>query len=271
MGAVTRDEDDDETGRGAARTGTRPMAVLRTEPAVWSRTMSGPLSDAELLFYDTHGYLALPGFVDRRHAAILHGAAEVLRARASLEDAPLTADRDPDADAIRVVHGVHDDGLHFAALMAHPGIVGAVRQILAEDAYVLESRLDFRSAFDARGLPWRADFVRWRNHAGLPAMRALSVRLFLSAHRACNAPVMVIPGSHRTSVPHVEEPSGVWSTNRDAVRALERTHGIDVITGGPGTVLIADTNLLYASGDNPSPLDRVTFFCGFNAVSNTPV
>lgn len=264
--ARARNRDDDPY---PTRTTQRVSTIARVEPTVWSRTADGPLSEPELLFYDTHGYLCLPAFVDRRHVALLRAAADELHRSASGLDFDIRVD--PETNACVSIGGAHRDGGHFEALMTHhPGITGAARQILADDVVALESRLDWKPGFDGRGTPWRSDFEAWHHDHGLPSMRALSVHLFLTSVRACNGPMLVIPGSHRVFLPCADDaPNGTHAPDRDAIRTLEHTHGVDVLPGGPGTVVFADANLLHAAGNNPAPHDCITFVCAYNAVSNT--
>jgi ectoine hydroxylase len=45
-------------------------------------------------------------------------------------------------------------------------------------------------------------------------------------------------------------------------------HGLDVLTGGAGSMTMFDCNALHASGGNITPLPRANVFIVFNSVEN---
>jgi ectoine hydroxylase len=237
----------------------------------------------ELILYDTNGYLVLHDFVDRRSIEVLRAASNLRRAASTQGmNATGVAIAEDGADVVRSVFAVHEDGAAFEAFMSLTTLGDAARQILADEVYIHQSRINYKPAFDGKGFAWHSDFETWHHEDAMPAMRALSVVVFLSPNRASNGPLMVIPGSHKVFVPCVGETpednhlrslvkQEVGVPSRSVVASLERMHGIDVITGGPGTVVLFDANMLHASCDNVSPLDRTNLFYVYNAVSNAPI
>ena len=113
----------------------------------------------------------------------------------------------------------------------------------------------------------------------MPRMRALSMSVLLAENTAHNGPLMLIPGSHRSFLTCVgatpdnhylmslmKQQFGV--PDEDNLALLAHRHGIVAPTGGAGTVLIFDCNVMHGSNGNITPFPRANAFFVYNAVSN---
>lgn len=252
--------------------------VPRAEPTVWSRSPPGPLSEAELEHYDDRGFLLLPSLIDESRVEALRLLADLERARPAEDVATI---REEGRQEVRSVFAVHERHEALAALTCDATIAGAAAQILADDVYVHQSRINYKPAFVGEGFAWHSDFETWHHEDGIPRMRALSVVVFLTANLDCNGAMMIIPGSHRVFVPCVGETpehnhlrslvrQEVGVPSQAAIASLARVLKVQVLLGPPGTVVLFDSNLLHASGNNPSPYDRTNLFFVLNAASNRP-
>jgi ectoine hydroxylase len=103
----------------------------------------------------------------------------------------------------------------------------------------------------------------------------------LTDNHSFNGPLMVMPGSHRTflqcagATPDryfeeslVEEVPRVGVPSEEMITMLYHRHGIEVLTGGAGSMTLFDSNLLHASSGNLSPAPRANIFVVFNSVEN---
>jgi len=177
------------------------------------------------------------------------------------------------------VFRVHRDSQMFRGLTADHRLAGAARQILGDEVYIHQSRINFKPAFEGEPFSWHSDFETWHVEDGMPRMRALSASVLLTTNTEHNGPLLVIPGSHRryvrcagTTPPDHYKVSlrnqEYGSPDRAAITELARDVQLASVTGPPGTVVLFDCNLMHASGGNVTPLARHNVFLVYNAVSN---
>jgi ectoine hydroxylase len=76
----------------------------------------------------------------------------------------------------------------IAELIRDPRILERARQLLGSEVFY-----------------WHSDFETWHAEDGMPAPRAVSMSLALTANFTFNGGLMVMPGSHRTFVPCIGE------------------------------------------------------------------
>jgi len=264
--------------RYPTRTVGEAVSTPRRDPVVHGDDRSGPLSPEQLEAYEARGFHQ----VDR-----LLGVDELL----ALEDAVrrLLDDRSLDADErvvrehagrdVRSLFEVHRLDPAFAALAADPRLVEPARQILGSEVYVHQSRVNLKPGFRGRGFYWHSDFETWHAEDGMPAMRALSISLSLTPNEPWNGSLMVIPGSHRRFIGcQGETPEAHYQTSLRSqeygvpseadLSRLVAEGGIHMVTGGAGSAVMFDCNLMHGSGSNISPLARRNLFIVYNSVEN---
>jgi ectoine hydroxylase len=263
----------------ASRFGGGSEIVRREDPVRWG-DRPGPLSPAEVDAYEANGFVVLRGVLSPAEAAgLLDDAHRVAEA------APRNADHvilEPGGAAVRSVFRVHRDRAVFARLCADPRTAGAARQLLGDDVYVHQSRINFKPAFVGEPFSWHSDFETWHVEDGMPRMRALSMSVLLTENTEHNGPLLVIPGSHRwfvrcagvTPPDHHRESlrhQRYGSPAEGALHQLASSAGVASVIGPPGTIVLFDCNLLHASAGNVTPLPRHNVFVVYNAVSNALV
>lgn len=180
---------------------------------------------------------------------------------------------------IRSIFEVHRISDLIAELIRDPRILDRARQLLGSEVYVHQSRVNFMPGFKGKGFYWHSDFETWHAEDGMPAPRAVSMSLALTANFAFNGGLMVMPGSHRTFVPCIgetpanhyqqslkEQEIGVPSTQD--ITTLATTHGIDQFTGSAGSAIWFDANIMHGSANNITPFPRSNIFVVFNSVDN---
>lgn len=263
--------------RYLTRDGGQTRLVPRDEPVVYGRS-PGPLGADDLALYERDGVLLLPSFLSDVDLGAIAADLSVLEALDGGIDDGIV--RELERREVRSVFAVHAKRGALAALTRHPRLVAAARQILGEEVYVHQSRVNFKPALGGAGFSWHSDFETWHAEDGMPRMRALSVSVMLDDNHAWNGPLLVLPRSHRTfvscpretperhhEVSLVEQEVGTPSPS--ALRLLfDRVGRIEVALGPAGTVALFDCNALHASGANLSPLPRRNLFLVYNAMSN---
>jgi len=177
------------------------------------------------------------------------------------------------------VFAVHRDYEAFRKLARHDKLVAAVRQILGSDVYIHQSRINFKPGFTGKEFYWHSDFETWHVEDGMPRMRALSCSIALEPNYPYNGPLMVIPGSHKKFVSCVGEApedhykyslrKQVYGTPDDeSMRRLVEESAIEMPTGGIGSMLLFDCNIMHGSNSNITPYPRSNIFLVFNSVEN---
>lgn len=265
------------------RDGGHTRLSPRIDPVLHATTGAqapGALSPAELAAYDRDGFLVLPSLLSPREVRELMSALTLLRAttRGGADDGVI---RERGGTDVRSVFAVHDRADVLGALARHPTLAGAARQILGEEIYVHQSRVNFKPGLVGGAFFWHSDFETWHAEDGMPRMRAMSASVLLDDNHAWNGPLMLIPGSHRTFVscpaPTPAEhfraslvDQQVGTPSGDAVSALFAQGGdrIELATGPAGSVVLFDCNTMHASGSNLSPRPRNNVFLVYNAMQN---
>ena len=260
----------------------RPTPTFdRLDPVIHStgsdRT-DGPLSARELTQYERDGFLVFDNFLApdsvrrfREDLRAYEHDESVLRSEGTITE--------PGKQEIRSIFGIHQLSERFDRLTRDPKILAMVHQLLGSEAYVHQSRINFKPGFHGKGFDWHSDFETWHAEDGMPRMRAVSFSIALTDNTPFNGPLMLVPGSHKTFVPCVgrtpednyqsslkKQELGVPS-DRDLARIVDQ-QGIKAPTGPAGSLIVFECNTLHASNANMSPWPRSNLFFVYNSVEN---
>jgi predicted 2-oxoglutarate/Fe(II)-dependent dioxygenase YbiX len=233
--------------------------------------------------YKENGYLLLPNYFSRAEIDVL--AAELPPIFS--EDSPRRITETNEV-SVRSVYGSHMSNEVFKCLTCHPRLVGPAMQLLESNVYVYQFKVNAKVAFDGDVWQWHQDYIYWLKEDGLPAPRIVTAIVFLNDVNEFNAPLLIIPGSHKEGVIDVPALHGdettqtsTWvsnltaklkySVNNETVTRLVRQYGLEALKGPAGSVLFFDSNLLHASANNLSPFDRNMVLITFNSVENIPI
>ncbi|MFZ2238134.1 MAG: ectoine hydroxylase [Gordonia amarae] len=264
------------------RLGERSQIEPRPHPVVWGKAPApGPLTGPELAAYDARGYHAQQDVLSDNDIAESSHDARRIADELGDDDRVI---REPSNGDVRSLFAVHELSTVVAEICAREDIVGVARQILDDDVYIHQSRINFKPGFSGGPFYWHSDFETWHAEDGMPAPRALSVSLALTPNTPANGPLMIIPGSHRQFVSCVGATPDAYhhqslvsyrppfgTPDEVDVTELADDSGIDSITGPAGSAVFFDSNCMHASSGNISPYPRSNLFVVFNAVSNALV
>jgi ectoine hydroxylase-related dioxygenase (phytanoyl-CoA dioxygenase family) len=245
--------------------------------------ISRAITTEQLKAYEENGYLLLPNYFSRAEVDVL--AAELPSVFADESPRRVTETN----DAVRSVYGSHMSNDVFKCLTRHPRLVGPAMEVLGSAVYVYQFKVNAKVAFDGDVWQWHQDYIFWLKEDGLPSPRIINVIVFLSDVNEFNAPLLVIPRSHKEGiidVPAIHDPpttaeNSKWISNltaklkysvdKSTVARLVQQYGLEALKGPAGTVLFFDSNLVHASANNISPYDRNMILITFNSVENIPV
>ncbi len=270
------------TDRYPSRVGAEQKFMGRDDPVVWGGgERSGPLKDEHLEHFRTNGFLLLEGVLDAK--TVEECLAEVDRLGSDSE--VLNSHRailEPDSETLRSLFEVHETSPVFASLAADPRLADVARQLLDDDVYIHQSRINLKRALHGKSFQWHSDFETWHVEDGIPAMRTVSASIALTDNYAWNGPLYVIAGSHGWYLSF-----GGTTPDDNHLRSLrQQEHGspdeeglawllqrgeMATFAAPAGSVLFFDCNIMHGSPNNISPVPRTNGFLVYNSVENAVV
>jgi ectoine hydroxylase len=225
------------------------------------------LSPEQLQEFDEQGYLFLPGCFSDEEIAVLREEADAIYA----------SDREQvwreKTGAPRTAFAAHTYNEAFRLLGAHPRLVRPVEQLLGEQVYMHQFKINAKAAFEGEVWQWHQDYGTWARDDGMPEARAMNIAVFLDEVMAINGPLMFIPKSHKAGVLEAGHDLAttsypLWTLDKATVTRLAEEGGIVAPTGRPGSVLMFHGNLVHASPPNITPYGRKIVYLTLCAVSN---
>ena len=250
----------------------------RQDGVVKGRALPGPLSEAQLDEFERKGYLFIPNLIDGEELEALRKEMNALLSNDAYRDKAFSI-TEPESHEIRSLFAVHRLSERLGALASDERVAGAARQIIGDDPYVHQSRINYKPGFAGKGFNWHSDFETWHAEDGMPNMHAVSASLILTDNHEFNGPLMLIPGSHMEFVPclgetpednhkHSLKAQEVGVPSPEALTHLVDKYGIEAPKGKAGGLLLFDCNTLHASNANLSPDPRSNVFFVFNRPDN---
>jgi ectoine hydroxylase len=257
-------------------------AILqRQDPVVYPRADAKAvpgLTQHQLKNYQKNGFIFLKNFFSEHEVALFLREANRMVAdpKIRLRDEAIT---EPGSDAVRSVFLVHRLSDMFGRLASDARLVNIARQILGDEVYIHQSRLNLKPGFLGKEFYWHSDFETWHVEDGMPRMRAVSCTILLTENNEFNGPLMLIPGSHKHYISCVgETPSDHYKQSLQkqeygvpdptSLEFLVERGGIQAPKGPAGSVVLFDCNTMHGSNSNISPYPRSNLFVVYNSLEN---
>lgn len=265
--------------RYPSRVGGEQVILDRDDPVLWGgASAAGPLTPAQLRQFERDGFLILEHWLDADTVARCLADLDALGRSPDVRSSE-QAILEPDSGTLRSLFEVHKTDTVFNELAADERLAGAARQILADDVYVHQSRVNLKPALHGKAFSWHSDFETWHVEDGMPAMRAVSASVALTDNLSWNGPLLLISGSHQRYVAFEgSTPDGNYRTSLrrqeygspdlDALELLCNDGEIVEFTAPAGSVTLFDCNVMHGSPDNISPISRTNGFFVYNAITN---
>jgi ectoine hydroxylase len=226
------------------------------------------LNPQQIQHFERDGYLFFPGLFRPEEIKVLVEEVPRLYAQTRPENV-----REKGSDAVRTNFAAHMYSAPFAKLARHPRMVEPVMQLLDEELYMHQFKINGKMAFDGDVWQWHQDYGTWKNDDLMPEARAMNVAIFLDEVNEFNGPLMLIPGSHKLGVIEADHDTSttsypLWTINHDTIEKLVKRGGIVAPKGPPGSMILFHSCLVHASTSNLSPWNRVSVYLSLCAVSN---
>jgi ectoine hydroxylase len=225
------------------------------------------LTRQQLDSFDTDGFLIIEDAFSTEEIDILRAQMPALFAEQRPENT-----REAKNGAVRNLLSLHRRNEAFRRLCHHPRLVEPAKQILGEELYIQQVKVNPKAGFDGAGFDWHTDFATHHMRDGSPKPLALNLHVFLDDVTEFNGPLNFVPGSQKRDIPFQKTVDGekweLWTVPQDAVRELVLELGMVAAKGKRGTMLIFGDNLLHVSAPNISPWSRWIFSLILNPISN---
>ena len=240
------------------------------------------IDQKDVQFFDDNGYLFLDEFIEKH-------IIEDIKKEISKTINQIKRDSDgfevlyEDDGSIRLIRNPHNNVKFFKNFVASSFLINIAKSLLKSDVYVLNSKLNVKSAFTGGHFDWHQDYSYWFEQYSKPEM--ISISIFIDDILPHNSPIMVIPKSHKRGlikVPHrntmsVEEKKSYPKLRRDnlpyslpneIIEEEAQKNSIFDATGSTGSIIVFHCNTFHASSINLSPFDRSTLLIRYNSIDN---
>ena len=226
------------------------------------------LNQQQLEDFERDGYLFFPSLFNADEVKTLIDEVPLLYRQQRPENV-----REKGSDAVRTNFAAHMYSAPFARLGRHPRMIDPVRQILGEELYMHQFKINGKMAFDGDVWQWHQDYGTWKNDDQMPEARAMNIAIFLDEVNEFNGPLMFIPGSHKLGVIDAKHDLAttsypLWTIDNDSIGKLVGRGGIVSPKGPAGSMILFHSCLVHASTSNLSPWNRVSVYLSLCAVSN---
>ncbi|MFX0576966.1 phytanoyl-CoA dioxygenase family protein [Nocardia nepalensis] len=225
--------------------------------------------------YRTEGFLVLEE---------LFSPAEVETLRAGYEaDASIAAPHrflEPDSGHVATLFALHDRLPEFDALARSPRLLEPARQLVADQLYLYQMKVNTKSACGGKTQGWHQDYIAWRLADQLPAPRMVTMGILLDDSTEFNGPLIFIPGSHtagllRDDRAEGSEPDAFVDSNDVALTPeilaeLVEHRGMRSIQAPAGSAVIFHPEVVHGSAPNMSPHPRRPLILTYNDIHNLP-
>jgi len=233
------------------------------------------LTDQQVSAFDENGYLIFRKLFSDLEIEILQqeaGRIAELRAECVI--------REGESGVPKIMFRMHEtDGptgsAAYNAASRLSKVLGAAMQVLRDEKlYIHHSKLNIKGAIEGSTWPWHQDFGQWQLD-GIERPELVTFMIMLDEATELGGCLHFQPGSHRQGKiePYWDESTAykLYAVPPEQVRrSLTEGKPPIPVTGKPGDAVLFHCNLLHASGQNLSAIDRRQIYFCFNKVSNHP-
>ncbi|MFF3002301.1 phytanoyl-CoA dioxygenase family protein [Kitasatospora sp. NPDC057940] len=196
-----------------------------------------------------------------------------------------------DGTTVRAVYGLHRKEGVWQEVATDSVVSQTAKSLSNSDLYVLQWKVNPKSAEAGDQWEWHRDFTYWQAEDGLPAPRAFTAGIFLDDIDEDNGPLRIVPGSHTGPALHEEleamdhqeitdREADDWSAAVSAnlsfaisdggATALSGGREVFTACGPAGSVVFFDSNVVHGSLPNRSRRPRTLALISYNPVDNAP-
>ncbi len=230
------------------------------------------LTDAQIHCFDTQGYLFFPSLLNTTEVSIIQRVVPPILRRSGSE----IIHEKEHPKATRLAFGAHTYAVPFGILPRLPRLLNPVRQLLRDEVYLHQSRLNPKAGFgQGNAWDWHQDYPPWHHIDGMPEPHCVMTSVFIDDCTAITSPLLLVPGSQRHGLLKASlhknargEGYDLHHIDQSTFAQLADEHGIEALIGPAGSVAFIHCNVLHGSANNISPWQRAIMYLIYNAVHN---
>src|SRR5262245_61707413 len=202
------------------------------------------LSSDDIQRFQNEGYLSPVRVMSETEAADVRKRLEEFEARTG---GPLRGD---------LRHKAHLLFPWLADLVRNEKILDAVEDLYGQNLLCWTSNFFIKEAQNPAFVSWHQDATYW----GLSEPDVVTAWVALTESTPANGNMRVIPGSHRTQVPHVDtfHPDNLLSRGQEISVDVDESRAADIVLR-PGEMSLHHVLMVHGSGANPSADRRIGF------------
>lgn len=262
--------------------GEEEYTIERKDPTVYGskKIEKYSLNKNSLEQYERNGFIVFPKLFKEEEVAQMLQEVDIManNDEFSQNEEFIT---EPDSNKLRTIFSQHLFSSLFEKISKDPRILDKVQQILDDDVYIQQSRINIKPAYKGKSFPWHSDFETWHCEDGIPRCKCLTAWIMLTDNTEFNGPLYLIPGSHKTFVScKGETPVDNYKRSlkkqeygvpsHKIIKRLSDKYSLQGAYGRSGTLVIHDGNIMHGSPDNISPYPRTNTFFVYNSINNIP-
>lgn len=238
--------------------------------------MQTSLSKAEQKEYDQNGFLVFRDLFTADEVKALQNDAEFLATpKRGHPDANVI---EKDGTTLRAAWAPEIDSPACAAAYRLPRVLGRVKEIMGEDIYLYQSRLNYKRAHTGDVFQWHQDYQAWWMdgvaNGGHRDILSILIMLDDTFDQNCG-PLQFLPGSHKLGLipPFYDVETTSYALHMvadDVMERMQRAYETFTCFGPAGTVVIFAGNLIHGSSKNLSTQGRRNLYFAYNQLNNKP-
>lgn len=238
------------------------------------------LTDAQIATYWDQGFLLAGEYFSPAEVELMRDQLPEIYA----EDTPARV-LEGETDVVRMVHGCHKTNDVFGRLVRNPKILRPAQQILRDDVYVHQFKINAKAAFAGDLWAWHQDYVFWQNEDGMAQPQAVNAAIFLDDVTEFNGPLIFVPKTHKLGTRDEKahdvfqgEDDPDWMSHltvelkyelsQETLSEVVTEHGMASPKGKAGSVMFFSPSIFHGSAPNMSPFDRTMALVSYNSVEN---
>lgn len=229
------------------------------------------LTEQQINHYHEKGFLQLENFLGKERLHILSEAIDGFEGQEGAEFF-----KEKSSGKIRTVFAPEKFAPSVNELLEDTILRKMIAQLLNEDYYLFQSKLNTKASLESGVWSWHQDFKFWKED-GMLRPDALTLAVYLSDVDVSSGPILAIPSSQKEGEveAYLNNPDGVHDENlkymisQQTLASMVAKYGpITPLTGKAGDALLFSSNVLHGSYQNMGVTDRKLLMFTFNPIGN---
>lgn len=243
------------------------------------------LTEEQIAFYHDKGYLIVENLFTASEIEALQQEAEKFNRLTEMPNVILE-----ESGAVRSVFAPNLFSEKYEDFYREERLVVPSRQLLQNDIYLYQFKLNNKKAFVGDWWEWHQDFPYWHFDDGVKNANMISAMILMQDTRSIQGPLVFIPETHKHGIVNFEPKDHLGEALSTETTDLKNSLGADLkytisnelvsqtiqefgfveAVGAAGTCFFFHPNLFHASNSNISPYERNTAIVTYNDVNNPP-